>query len=122
MLHLLAGSCVFLPLPFGLISDGDLWAIFVHNAAARGVHSIELTWVKGHATEADINEGLSTVALQRCNGASDTNATLGLTQHGNMLPDVATFFVSRQRQHTKFMHRIVGSNVQVFKAFQSARK
>ena len=122
LLQFLAGSIAFLPLSFDSMSDGDLWAVFSHNAAARGIGSIKVFWVKRHATEHHIAKGVTTEALQKLNGASDANATLGLTQHESMLHDIATFFVSRQRQYIKFMQRIVGSNVQVFRAIQSARK
>ena len=96
MLQFLAGTLAFLPLSFDSMSDGDLWATLLHNVAVRGIHSKKVTWVKGHATEHDIHRGVTTEVHQKCNGASDANATLGLTQHENMLHDIATYFVSRQ--------------------------
>ena len=122
LLQFLAGQLAFIPCSFDSMSDGDLWATFFHNAAVRGSQSIKVTWVKGHATELDIEKGVSNAKLKKCNAASDTNATCGLTQHENMLHDIASYFVNRQRRYTKFMQRIVGSNVQVFKAIQTARK
>ena len=33
-----------------LVSDGDLWEHFHRAITAKGVHSVRITWVKGHAT------------------------------------------------------------------------
>ena len=51
---------------------------------------IEVTWVEGHVTELDISNGISIEGLKKYNEASDANATLGLTQHDNMLHDIAS--------------------------------
>ena len=45
-------------------SDGDLWYHFEQAATIKGPHSIRITWVKGHATDAHVDAGVTTRANQ----------------------------------------------------------
>ena len=46
--------------PWSLLPNGDLWAIFDEHANHKGKHAIRATWVKGHATDQHIADGITT--------------------------------------------------------------
>ena len=41
--------------PWELVSDGDLWERFYKAVSTKGVNSVKITWVKGHATQQHID-------------------------------------------------------------------
>ncbi len=47
--------------PWKTMSDGDLWEHFFLAASSKGINSIKLTWVKGHATDQHITDNITNV-------------------------------------------------------------
>ena len=39
-----------------LVSDGDLWEHFHKAISAKGVHSVQISWIKGHATQSHMDK------------------------------------------------------------------
>ena len=54
-----------------LVGDGDLWEHFYCAARQKGPSSIRLTWVKGHATQEHIDQGISTPTKKVGNDEAD---------------------------------------------------
>ena len=54
----------------------DLWARVKRRLNAKQKH-IRITWIKGHATEADIKKGNSSIAHQKGNNEADTLENAG---------------------------------------------
>ena len=55
----------FLNKPFGIQGDGDLWDEFWDLLEAKGAKTVQVTKVKGHATEEDVDEGRVEKAIRR---------------------------------------------------------
>ena len=64
--------------PWGLRNDGDLWQLIDDALDIRGCSSVKVSWVKGHATIADMLEGRSTPEHAVGNGNADTAADTGI--------------------------------------------
>ena len=60
-----------------LVKDGDVVAIIQHIIHARGQGAVGVTEVKGHATEADVDQGLVRFEDRLGNAETDTAADLG---------------------------------------------
>ena len=72
---LLDHGTVFTPLP--LVKDGDLIAVVRNMILARGPEAVRISKVKGHATEADVEQG-GVLAEDKCgNAETDTAADWG---------------------------------------------
>ena len=54
---LLAGKNLTSKTPWALQADGDLWQVMEDTIKARGAHSLNVSWTKGHATQAHIQQG-----------------------------------------------------------------
>ena len=67
--------------PWSLMPNGDLWAIFDEHATHKGKHAIKATWVKGHATEQHIAEGVTTHTHKVNNDRVDKLARMGVDLH-----------------------------------------
>ena len=53
--RLLDHGCLSKPMP--LVKNGDLIVIVQHMILSRGLDTVKVTKVKGHATEADVEQG-----------------------------------------------------------------
>ena len=51
--------------PWSLQRDGDLWQAYWQHAKAKGTHAIRLTKVKGHTTEAMVDQGKSPISTDK---------------------------------------------------------
>ena len=60
--EILAGNCG--RRPWGMQDDGDVWQVFAQETAAKGVTSLQLSKVKGHAKASDVQAGKSTHQLK----------------------------------------------------------
>ena len=63
--------------PFAVSSDGDLWEHFFKAAQAKSAQSIEISWVKGHATEQHVQKGVTTQDDKTGNDQADEVADMG---------------------------------------------
>ena len=73
--RLLDRDCLAKPLP--LVKDGDLVALAQYMIRTRGRETVRITKVKGHATDADVEQGRVRLVDQFWNAEADTVADLG---------------------------------------------
>lgn len=66
---------------WSLQTDGDLWWRFWTLLEARGAHSIEVSKVKGHATQEHVEAGIVTQVDRRGNHQADAAANTGVSTH-----------------------------------------
>jgi ribonuclease HI len=89
-----------------LASDGDLWHQFQRVATAKGPASIKITWVKGHATEQHVQEGITTEAKRAGNNEADTMADKGTKLHGENVTYFADSFSNRHKWYSLLYFKI----------------
>ena len=70
------------PKKWKLVSDGDLWEHLHKAICAKGVHSVRISWVKGHATQSHIDNGITTEVNKTGNHKADETADLGTALFG----------------------------------------
>ena len=68
--------------PWSLQANGDLWELFARAAHQRGPHSVAISWVKGHVTDAQVRAGTHTLADKLGNDEADELADRGVQGHG----------------------------------------
>ena len=100
--------------PWKLISDGDLWQHFFDAAKAKGVGTIKLTWVKGHATQEHIDRGITTAEKLAGNHEADTTADLGTELHGKELIKIAGKMQTKHKAYTRFMMEITKHIIEAY--------
>ena len=103
---ILDSYCLTKKRPWGLQKDGDLWELFERLANEKGLNSLLISWVKGHAKQKDIDEGRSSPTKQAGNNAADDLADLGVADHCSGLLQLANYYASKQRQYRYLIHRI----------------
>ena len=85
-----------------LIPDGDLWSLFHALLMNRPPSSFNISKVKGHATDEDINKGKCTHEDREGNYAADDVATSTWIQHNNYTTKFHDYTRRRHQQYTKF--------------------
>ena len=115
------GKCHPLRRPFCLQIDGDLWQLIWNGIQARGHDTIRVTKVKGHATDAEVQEGKCTEADKQGNDNSDDAATLGKKAHLEGLHDLVTLANARQQAYTKLVAKVQDTIVAVALAEKEIR-
>ena len=89
-----------------LTNDGDLWHHF-HEAAREKVHtSLQIVWTKGHATDDQVEQGVTTTEQQRGNTRADETADLGTAVHDADLVKLSKMFHGRYKRYKSFMKDI----------------
>ena len=71
-----------------LVKDGDLVAIIQHMIQARRQDTVRVTKVKGHATEADVEQGRVRLEDRLGNEKADAAADLGRRHQLEQVMDV----------------------------------
>ena len=89
--------------PWAILTDGDLWEYFEKIVKAKGAHAIDISKVKGHATEKMVAEGKVLKKDKEGNDASDEAADRGVEQHGNELLEISNYFAQAHAEYGKFM-------------------
>ena len=80
-----------------LISDGDLWEHFHAALSAKGFLAVRATWVKGHATEQHVRDGVTSQVNRTHNNHADATADFGVDEHTQGILAIARFYVRRRR-------------------------
>ena len=106
---------------WGLQIDGDLWEIFWMGLLVRGPFSVRITWVKGHATQADIASGRSTHENRKGNNHADDAATWGTESHQPGMLALTRWLASRHIKYIKLMSRVQSLIVKMLIAEKEAR-
>jgi len=80
-------------------SDGDLWMYFVKVVQNKGLQSVRFTWVKGHATDEHVAQGITTNRNKRGNEDADACADMGVMCHGEGMNYLANAYSKRHGQY-----------------------
>ena len=89
-----------------LMSDGDLWEHFYKALKAKNPRAFKATWVKGHATEDHVNEGVTTKLHKEGNFEADRAADLGAALHGELFGKTIKAFGVRLFNYTGFVTKV----------------
>ena len=73
--------------PLLLVKDGDLVALALYMIRARRQDTVRVTKVKGHATDADVEQGRVRLEDQLGNAEADAAADLGMRHQPELLMD-----------------------------------
>ena len=105
--------------PWGLMPDGDLWQAFQHAVVAKGPHAVDLSKVKGHATDEMVEKGYPR-HLKVGNDHSDALATRGRTSFP--FAHLAHACSHRQDEYASMALALAKRNIAVFKEDQRMRE
>ena len=87
--------------PWALQPDGDLWSTMERIIKHKGAHSMRISWVKGHAQQKHIDQGLSSEQHKTGNDRADVLADRGVDSHIEGLSHLANYYAAKQRCGTK---------------------
>ena len=93
-------------LNFKLISDGDLWEHMYKVLCAKGSHSFQARWVKGHATADHVSDGMLTEELRVGNHRADAIADIGTNIHGEEVLTLMSAMTLRFQHYVQFMRKV----------------
>ena len=97
-------------LPFGkpweLINDGDLWKVAWVMLKQRGMGTVRVTKVKGHATEEHVQQGLVQEMHKQGNDQADSAATCGVQATGHGKIQYMIWVKKRHRAYMDFVAKI----------------
>ena len=89
------------------MSDGDLWFHFEEAAKAKGPKAIRISKVKGHVTQAQVDDGTFRAVDKSGNDQADHAADVAVQMHGEEIVSLAKILHRRHRQYFKFMQHVV---------------
>ena len=110
--RLLDRWCLTKPLP--LVKDGDLVAIAQYMIQARGQDTVRVTQVKGHATDADVEQGRVGLEDKLGNAVADTAADLGRLHQPELVMDVWRASLNARDLWYPIMQQLHGFMIAVF--------
>jgi hypothetical protein len=102
--------------------DGDIWQAIWRAALAKGPTSIRITKVKGHATDADVQEGRATAEQKAGNDTADTLVKEATDLHGKGTVDLAYWIEARHGKYKQMMADIQHFIITMLNADQEARE
>ena len=97
------------------MSDGDLLEYFYEVVKAKGANAINITWVKGHATDQHVEKGITIDKNKPGNFIADEVADLGTALHGKQVMSVAKRMSSRHTQYLKLMESISQHTIEAYR-------
>ena len=89
--------------PFGAWHDGDLWQQYYNMVQAKGVATIKLSKVKGHATRAMVDDGTVAAADKHGNDFADTIADQAVDMHGKEAVLLGQRLAKRHKEYTAML-------------------
>ena len=92
--------------PWQLQQDGDIWRLVWLAINQRGPRQTAVSKVKGHATQEDITNGLTTQENARGNAEADKAATQGTQAHERGLTNISRWIESRHKRYKDFMLKV----------------
>ena len=84
--------------PLPLVKDGDLVALAQHMIQARCRDTVRVTKVKGHATDADVEQGRMRLADQLGDAEADVPADVGRRHQSELLMDARRILLEVRNQ------------------------
>ena len=97
-----------------LVSDGDLWFHFEQAVKAKGWKSIRLSKVKGHVTQAQVDDGLFMQMDKDGNDKADEAADVAVSLHGESIISVGRILLRRYKQYITFMGHVVPHIIEAY--------
>ena len=92
--------------PWALQHDGDLWQIYYNHIKIKGLASTKITKVKGHATQAMVDEGSVPMEQKVGNDFADQAAEEGVNEHGLQLVTLGRQLAARHKAYTTFLTQL----------------
>ena len=89
--------------PWAILTDCDIWEDFERNVNAKGANAVNITKVKGHATDKMVADGKVRNEHKEGTDALDEAADKGVEQHGNDLLELSTFFAQAHGEYGKML-------------------
>ena len=93
--------------PWSTQKDGDLWQICCEMEKIKGHNNIQISKVKGHATDKNIQDGIATLKDKRGNDRADSAADEGVTDHSDGICKISRIQAKSQHAYicfTKAVH------------------
>ena len=81
---------------------------------SKGPDSVAFTWVKGHATDAHVAQGIATQVNKEGNDQADEIADIGVAMHGEGTIHLAKTYNDRHKQYCDFMVQVVSHIVEAY--------
>jgi hypothetical protein len=89
--------------PWGIVHDGDVWALYEQLLTYRGCNTSDFVKVKGHAKQVDIDKGRSTLEQQHGNDTVDSGATEAYKLFENSGLAIANTCAHRQNHYANWL-------------------
>ena len=107
--------------PWALQTDGDLWKIYRQHAKAKGVNSIKLSKVKGHATDEMVASKHVKQRDREGSDKADELADEAISFFGKQLPELGKRYAERQDSYTHLVANIQCHLVKMYKTRAACR-
>ena len=109
--------------PWGLLPDGDLWAMLEAAILAKGHHAVWFSWGKGHATITAMDAGTVDLPNAIANGYADLAADEGHAIFENIgIKNYAATFAAKQKAYCRLIAAIQRRIARVQAAASKARE
>ncbi len=119
---ILKGAIRMTDKPWQLHHDGDLWQLFANIVEQRGASSVRISWVKGHAKQRHLDEGITTEWRKKGNDRADAIAgRKGHTAHPKGLLILGDLLADRQRAYEELITHVHKVIAQTFAEEQKLR-
>ena len=89
--------------PWALQKDGDLWHLYYQHVKAKGTNSIAITKVKGHATQAMVDDGTVQPEHKVGNDMADEAADEGVHLFGDAVVRLGKRLANRHKAYTNML-------------------
>ena len=106
--------CVNQGLPISTI-DGDLWEHLYKALCAKGLGSFKAKWVKGHATDHHVEDGLISALDWTGNHRADASTDIGNQMHGKDVLAIMQASTSRFMAYVAFMYKVAHHIIEAYK-------
>lgn len=93
----------------------------VEDNCKQGPKTVALTWVKGHTTDEDIEDGKGTETREKHNNSADTQANIGVRTHANGIEHIAQHITKRSQNYNNIMQRIKSIVITMIRQEQQIR-
>ena len=87
--------------PWETQHDGDLWSVYHKHAKIKGVHAINISKVKGHATQQMVDNKTVRECDKKGNDMADKAAEQGVNLLGLPLVQLGARYAKRQKEYIK---------------------
>ena len=89
--------------PWALQKDGDLWKLYYQHVHAKGTIAINLSKVKGHATQQMVDDGTVLLEDKLGNDKADEAADDGVSLFGEAIVRLGRRFALRHARYTRML-------------------